>query len=294
MDEIAEMTRPETARAVVSGVKTILLHVQNDASLDERIETALSLGRACGAHLSCIHVTPIEAYVAFDGFGGVFVMNDVIKALDDEEVQLRLKVEEKLRSEDVPWDYLQVTGNVPAQIIRHAALADLTVVGREPHRSDLADPAIRLLGDLLHRCRTPLFIPANKGGAVDPTGRAMIAWDASHEAANAVRASVGLLKLASEVRIVQIREDGKDEPFPGTRLLEYLSRHEIHADLQVEPSHGCTGREVAVVLMGHASVSKADFVVMGGYNHSRFGEFLFGGVTRQLLEDCDLPLFITH
>ena len=142
---------------VESGIKTILLHIQNDASLDAQIDTALSLGRACGAHLTCLHVTPIEAYVAFDSFGGVFVMNDVIKALDDEEVQLRLKVEEKLRSEDVLWDYLQVTGNVPTQIIRHAALTDLTIISREPHRADIVGSTIGLLGDLLHRSRTPLF-----------------------------------------------------------------------------------------------------------------------------------------
>ena len=47
-----------------SGVKTILLHVQNDESLDGRIQAALSLARACEAHLSCLHITPIEAYVA--------------------------------------------------------------------------------------------------------------------------------------------------------------------------------------------------------------------------------------
>ena len=52
------------------GVKTILLHVQNDRALDQTLETALSLARACGAHLSCLHITPIEAYSAFDAMGG--------------------------------------------------------------------------------------------------------------------------------------------------------------------------------------------------------------------------------
>ena len=65
-----------------AGVKTILLHVQNDKALDQTLETALALARACEAHLGCLHVTPIQAYVAFDSFGGVCLMSDVFKAID--------------------------------------------------------------------------------------------------------------------------------------------------------------------------------------------------------------------
>jgi len=289
------MERPGMASIPASaGVKTILLHAQDDSSLDQRLEAAMSLARACEAHLTCLHVTPIEAYVAFDGFGGVFVMNDVIKALDEAEQRLRERIEQRLRSEDVAWDYVQVTGNVASQVIRNGALADLIVTGREPHRSDFPGPSIGLLGDLLHRARTPLFIPAGNGRPVDPTGTAIIAWDGSFEAANAVRSAVGLLKLASEVRILQVREEREDKTFPGTRLLEYLSRHGVHAELRVEPPGGAEGEAVAGVLLAHASAAGAAYLVMGGYNHSRVGEYLFGGVTRTLLSECTVPLFIAH
>jgi nucleotide-binding universal stress UspA family protein len=33
---------------------------------------------------------------------------------------------------------------------------------------------------------------------------------------------------------------------------------------------------------------------MGGYGHSRFGELLFGGVTREMLAHCPVPMFIAH
>lgn len=283
-----------TKRPSRAGVKTILVHIQNDESVNERLETGLSLARACDAHLSCLHITPIEAYVAFDSFGGIFVMNDVIKTLDEEERQLREKIENGLRSEDVSWDYTQITGSVPWQIIRQSALADLVVTGREPHFSDFEGPAIGLLGELLHHSRTPLFIPGSDGVVTDPTGSALIAWDGSYEACNAVKAAVGLLKLASDVRVVQVREDDKEEAFPSTRLLEYLSRHGIHADLQVEPPDGAGGQAVAGALLAHARTTNASYIVMGGYNHSRIGQYLFGGVTRTLLADCPVPLLITR
>lgn len=280
---------------VQAGVKTILLHVQNDKSLESRVENALSLARACEAHVSCAHITPIEAYVAFDSFGGVFVMNDVIKAVDEEAVKIREELKKKLMSEDVSWDYAETTANIPSQIVSRAALADLVVTGRDPHRTDFAGPTIGLLGELLYRSRTPLYIPADDGIPTDPTGAALIAWDGSYEAANAVRSAVGLLKIASDVRVIQIREKG-DEAFPGTKLLEYLSRHGIHSELVTEDasSRGSAQQFVSGALIAHAQALHASYLVMGGYNHSRVGQFMFGGVTRSLLSSCPVPLLIAH
>jgi nucleotide-binding universal stress UspA family protein len=38
----------------------------------------------------------------------------------------------------------------------------------------------------------------------------------------------------------------------------------------------------------------AAYIVMGGYSHTRIGEYVFGGVTRTLLAECPLPLVIAH
>ena len=287
----AAVARNQSSKA---DIKTILVHIQNDKSLDARLETALALARACQAHVSCLHVTPIEAYVAFDSFGGVFVMNEVIDSITKEKDRLREKVEAELRNEDVPWDYTEVTGNVPGQIISHAALADLVVTGREPHRADFQGSVIGLLGDLLHRSRTPLFIPGDDRPSVDATGLAVIAWDGSYEAANAVRSSLGLLKIAGQVRVLQVRED-KDKAFPGTKLMKFLSRHDIHAELVEVKSGGDSSPQfITGSIIAHAQKANAAYVVTGGYNHSRVGEYVFGGVTRSLLAGCPVPLLMAH
>ena len=293
---LAEKRSAAVQKTDAAGVRTILLHVQNDESRDQRLETALSLARACSAHVECLHVTPIEAYVAFDSFGGVFVMNNVIKALDQEEAELRSAIEGRLRNEDVRWSYAQVTGNVAGQLVSHAALADLLVVGREPHKSDFVGTAIGLLGDLIHRSRTPLFISSDDDQRCDPTGTAMIAWDGSYEAANAIRSSIGLLKLASNVQVLQITEEDKKETFPSTRLLEYLSRHEIHVELSIiEAGVDIQDSDVvSATLIARARALNAAYLVMGGYNHSRVGEYIFGGVTRTLLSNSPVPLVIAH
>lgn len=285
----------ETSLQVQVGVKTILLHVQNDKALDQTLETALALARACGAHLSCLHVTPIQAYVALDSFGGVFVMSDVFKAIEEEDELLKERLQAELSKEDVSWDYTQTTGDVPSQLIGRAALADLIITSRQPKRTDFQGSMIGMLGDLLHRSRTPLFVAADDGKVPDPTGRALIAWNGSFEAANAVRSSVGLLKLASEVRVLHIDEQ-KDEAFPSTSLLEYLSRHDIHAELNLATAHpdAMDADFVSAHLSSEAERMKAAYIVMGGYSHSRISEYMFGGLTRSMLAGSAVPLFIAH
>jgi nucleotide-binding universal stress UspA family protein len=276
-----------------SAPKTILAHVQNDETIDARLESALSLARAYSAHLECLHVTPIQAYVAYDGFGGVFVMDKVMDALDEQEKALRTKVEAKLGNEDVSWDYREVTGDISNQLVSHAALADLVVTGREPHRSDYVGSTVGLLGDLISRSRTPLFIPGKRGSSIDPMGVALIAWNNSYEAANAVRSTIGMLKLASKVEVVRI-EEKKDETFPSTRLLEYLSRHGVHAELTIEPVEEMRAVHEFIpdLLMARAEAANASYMVMGGYSHSRVGEYIFGGVTRSILSASPISIVI--
>jgi nucleotide-binding universal stress UspA family protein len=37
-----------------------------------------------------------------------------------------------------------------------------------------------------------------------------------------------------------------------------------------------------------------DFIVMGGYGHSRLREFVLGGVTRSILRSMVVPVLMSH
>jgi nucleotide-binding universal stress UspA family protein len=41
-------------------------------------------------------------------------------------------------------------------------------------------------------------------------------------------------------------------------------------------------------------LEEADLVVAGAYSHSRIREALFGGMTKSLLEQFSLPVFVSH
>ena len=273
-----------------AGIKTILFHVHDDESLMERLQLVLTIARACGAHIHCLHVSPIEAYSIVDTFGGTFVSQEIMDAFEEQAAKLRLQVEACLGIEDVTWNYEEFTGELIPHLVQSAAFADLVVTGRAPREREFGGPAITLCGDLLAQIRTPLLVTGDKPSSFDPFGPALVAWNGSYEAANAVRASIALLRMASKVEVVDFKEV-KERRFPSTELLEYLSRHGIKADLDVrsEPLGG-----VELGLVDYAKRRGAGYIVMGGYGHSRAGEFLFGGVTRALLKECPIPLVLAH
>jgi nucleotide-binding universal stress UspA family protein len=177
-------------------------------------------------------------------------------------------------------------------LLSYGALADVIITGRI-HRGGKGDRvALGQLGDVIMKSRVPVLIPTEAAAAFDPSGAAIIGWNDSYEAANAVRTALPLLQYASSVDVIRIEEPAKQDDglFPSTRLLEYLSRHDIHADLTVE--HGVD--MVCETLLAAALARGAAYLVLGGYGHSRISEYIFGGVTRALLESSPVNLVIAH
>lgn len=276
-------------------MKTILLHVQDDTRVDVRVENALAIARAAGAHLEVMHVTPADAEAVFESFGGIDVDGKGLFNLRSAEDALEARVREELGNEDVSWDYVRITGSVAGNLTAGAALADLIVTGRAGHASNNGkSKPERLLGDLLHAARTPIFVRGDRQERFDPCGKAIIAWDGSFEAANAVRASIGMLRLASDVDVVRVTEGGEEvEPglYPVTRVLEYLSRNDIHANYsRIAEIDG----KVSEALIDHADKMGAGLLVMGAYSHSRVVERLFGGVTSVMLRACPIAILAAH
>jgi nucleotide-binding universal stress UspA family protein len=272
-----------------SAIKTILFHVHGDAALDTRLEAALSVARRFGAHLQLLHVTPTDAFTVVDAFG-TFTNLQIVEALQADAAKLRARLEEKLGGEDVTWDYEEVAGSLMPRLVQCASLADLLVIGRESKSPEFEARTTSLLGAILHQARTPLLVLGDQVHGMRPSGPAVVAWNESLEAANAVRASVPLLAAASDVILLNI-EESTGMQIPAKRVRAYLSRHGVESRLQSRPP---MGDSIADDILDGALAEGATCVIMGGYSHNRMGEYLFGGVTRTLLKACPIPLVVAH
>jgi nucleotide-binding universal stress UspA family protein len=80
-----------------------------------------------------------------------------------------------------------------------------------------------------------------------------------------------LLKRAKNVEVVSVTsERSKQDEIEGADMGHHLARH----GLKVEVTRIMRGElDVEDVLLSHAADSDADFMVMGGYGHSRLREF---------------------
>lgn len=269
-------------------MKTILLPIHDDDGANSRMQAALDIARAHGAHLNCLQTTPLTAYVASDSFGGVFVLPDLMEAVSKQEAKLRAETEARLSREDVPWNYEHCDGDPAATIVDRSSLADLVVLSpavREPRPGD----PLPLAGDVAIHARTPVLVVPGSASGFDVGAKAMVAWNGSAEAANALKAALPMLRLAGSVVIVTVEEP--DEGFlPPVDACEYLSRHGVKAELLAVGPRGTIGD----ALLAARDRVGAGYVVMGAYGHSRMREYVLGGVTRQMLRECPVPLLLAH
>lgn len=270
-------------------MKSVLLYVNDDSGLDARIQAALDLTRALKGHLHCLRTNPYHPQMAFDGVTGMSVMYDIGKYARKIDIQLKAEIEKRLASEDVPWDYQEANADPARALARNSALADVMVLSSCSGARDNTLP-LGIFGDVVFNTHIPVVVQPDSVRKFDSVGPAVVAWNGSFEAGNALRAAVPLLALASDVHIVVVEED-KDHDLPPLEASEYLSRYGIKSKIH---DLAAGGSSVQAILLSTVDTLDASYMVMGAYGHSRAREFLFGGVTRNLLRDCPVPLVVAH
>ena len=270
-------------------MKSVLLYIADDTGLEARLQAALDLTRSLGGHLHCLRTNPYNPQMAFDGVTGMSVMYDISKLSREMDEQLRAKIEKRLSSEDVSWDYREENADPSRGLSKNSALVDIIVLSSASGDKDNALP-LGILGDVLFNATAPVVVQPDSMKKFDACGPALVAWNGSFEAGNALRAAVPLLKMSSAVHILTVDEDN-DHDLPQLAASEYLAYHGIKSEIH-SPSSGKI--PVDAVLLDEAKKANAAYIIMGAYGHSRAREFLFGGVTRNLFKGCDIPLVVSH
>ncbi|WP_315857771.1 universal stress protein [Rhizobium leguminosarum] len=110
----------------------------------------------------------------------------------------------------------------------------------------------------------------------------MVAWKDTKELRRTIVDAMPLLTSAEDVVVLAMEEShGVDEKALADTV-RFLTRHSVRAKSIVEPRQ--TG-DIWMAVIDIAHRLKADLIVAGAYGHSRFREWIFGGVTRTLLQN---------
>jgi|ERR1700722_9768532 len=177
-------------------------------------------------------------------------------------------------------------------IVRQARAADIIVAG-EGGRDVLADPFTQANpNDLLMQTGRPLLIVPDGIDWLDLRS-VLVAWKDTSECRRAVADALPILREAKDVIVAGIVEDEADRASVSSGmedLVAWLLRHGVVAGERVPAECG----NAAAQLERIATEVGAGLVVAGAYGHSRFREWVFGGLTKTLVNPSSRCSLLSH
>jgi len=278
----------------MSDYKTILVHTDAGRTTPARLDIAVELASAFGAHLACLYAAKSEPIPSAAMEARDFLV----------EVRQRMWAESTQAARQAYDECLRRTGFDRAEwrtseadaldaMVLHARYADLVVIGQQnPEWPGSVDQDFERALPIA-AARPVLVVPY--AFERRPVGRrVLVAWNASREAARAVSEALPLLKRAKQVDVVAF-EPGKSGAAhgaePGADIALYLARHGVKVTVaRVEAPDMDVGNQ----LLSRAFDLSTDLIVMGAWGHSRLRELVLGGVTRTLLESMTVPVLMAH
>lgn len=266
-------------------MKNILLLAHGDAGEEARLQAALDLARALSGKIRCLNVEEMPFLGTEYMIAGAEAL--LMDQVHERQAENRQRIEARLRTEDVSWDWADVTGDFIPVLEDQAVLADIIVLNTA--LIDDSDPDMRKIdAAILMRTRKPVLAVPEAQRGLDVGGQALIAWDGSTAICEILHAATAVLKLAGHVTMVQIGEVSGEAMEEGAA---YLSRHGIHARLE----YGVVDKgSIAGALLDLCAKRRPAYCVMGAYGHSRLRERLFGGTTYTMLSESPVPLLLGH
>jgi nucleotide-binding universal stress UspA family protein len=140
---------------------------------------------------------------------------------------------------------------------------------------------------MMNAGRPILVVPPQREHLVGD--RIVIAWKDTREARRALWDSLPFLKRADTVFVIAVGpSDCKDS---ASDVSAYLARHGVASRAFVRPA---PEKSAAHEIIRVAEDEGADLIVSGAYGHSRAREWIFGGFTRDLLDNIPVCCLFSH
>ena len=272
----------------------ILTHVQADASAEPRLRLAADLANQFGAALIGVAAEIFEppTVTAAMGYvdGGTLVAEAT--AVEGDLSRAETLFDDIAKAVTAGSSFRCGVGLPGELMAQQARTADLIVcAARHPDRWGLHNHADA--GDLLMDAGRPVMVVPDTLAKLDASS-VLIAWKDTRESRRAVADAMPFLERAKQVLIAAVCEEREETVARASvaDVAEFLARHGVKASTAVrEPGKG----SATAALRQIAQMQDAGLIVAGGYGHARIREWVFGGVTRELLHgDGKAAVFLSH
>lgn len=266
---------------------TILALLAEEAGAEAVLHHAARAAEALpGGCITALHVRvdPISTIMPTEEM----LSNEQARAIElegEREGAALLAVFEGWRAQgDMPAAWKDVVGTVDGQVRDHAKDAVLLVtVNAGPSAHGHARTALHAA--LFDTGRPVLAVPVDH--AARAVRRIAVGWKDSTVSRRAVQAALPWLRRAEDVQVVYVGDDAGEL----AAAEQLLSGFGVKAILRAVPENGLADGKR---LLAEVAALDADWLVMGAYRRRQIVEWMLGGVTRTVLGNSSVPLFLVH
>jgi len=273
--------------------KSLMVHMELGGDNAEVLGIAADLVRRFEARVIGIAACKPMELLANEGFN----VNSVV-VNDREEIEREISaVEKQFHSAlerhvtDLEWRSLITYGSLADALADEARSADVVITAKDIG-PDLFDETRRVnIGDLVMRAGRPILL-VPKGVRSLPMRHVFVGWKESREARRAAVDALPLLRQAQHVSVVEIADAGRAVACQKhvDDVAGWFGQHGISA---VSQALGRVGGETGF-LRAELLDRHCDLLVAGAYGRPRLQEWMFGGVTRDILLNPDFCVLISH
>lgn len=272
-----------------------LVHVDRDDECNGRVALACSLAARFDARLIGLAAAMLDLPV-IDPMGYAPIDAETIATERDTlEADLKVAAEKFQRAADThklqtEW---RASLEFPADMVcRQARSADLLVIGRGEVEKATGPQRVLDPGDVLMQAGRPVLVVPPEIDSL-PLAHVIVAWKDTRESRRAVADVLPFLAAAQKVSVLELAtEDEIDDAKAGVAdVVAYLARHGIPAQGEAKL---LSKSDPASAIIAFAKEKGADLIVAGAYGHARLREWVFGGVTYELIKRSPICCLLSH
>jgi nucleotide-binding universal stress UspA family protein len=282
-------------------MKTILLPLVDDDSAASATETAFMIARRFGSYIEGMFVRAPMPTMSHGPIPSHF-LGQYRDFWDHNAERARQRFAAFMNTHNVPFREIAVRSDQPtawwseregerdAVIGTYGRLFGLIVICRTP-------PEVS--PDWMGACEAALFysgrpVIVSSGRVPETVGETIVvAWNGSTETARTLALGWPILRGARAIHVLSVAgaSGGMVAGPSGEEVAAHLVRDGLNATARTVPAKG---RSAATALLAEARALGADLLVKGAFTRSRLQQMIFGGTTRQILAESDIPVLIAH